>query len=122
MTKEMKIWGREFVIKIIYDVYSDEEVLSEQKEALEAFLKDSERLLSDSTEVKKYCIKNNRKEIGDSISNVFKYVIPTSLLIIRDEEKHKVALLCNYRFDEEHGLALIFENERLVRIESQEEI
>ena len=122
MTKKITIWGREFDIKIIYDVFSGEEILSEQKEAFEAFMSKSADILSDSTEVEKYCIKLNRKEIGEDISNIFKYVIPTSLLIKRDIKKRKVVLLCNYRFDEEHGLALIFENEKLMHIGSQDDV
>ena len=122
MTEKITIWGREFDIKIIYDVFSGEEILNEQKESFDAFMAKSADLLSDSTEVEKYCVKNNKKEIGESISNIFKYVIPTSLVIRRDNKKHNVALLCNYRFDEEHGLALIFENEKLVRIGTQDDI
>lgn len=122
MTNKMIIWGREFDVNIIYDVFSGEEILSEQKVALEEFLSKSTELLSDSTEIEKYCIKHNKKEIGESISNIFKYVIPTSLLIERDIKKRKVALLCNYRFDEEHGLALVFEDEKLSYIGTQDDI
>lgn len=122
MTKKITVWGRDFDIKVIYDVFSGEEILNEQKESFEAFLSKSSDLLSDSTEVEKYCIKHNKKEIGESISNIFKYVIPTAVLIKRDMKKRKVALLCNYRFDEEHGLALVFENEKLVRIGTQDDV
>lgn len=122
MTEKMTIWGRVFNINVIYDVFSDEEILSEQKEAFEAFMLKKSELLSDSTEVENYCIKHNRKEIGDSISNIFKYVIPSSLLVKRDVKKRRVALLCNYRFDEEHGLALVFENEKLLLIGTQDDV
>jgi len=122
MTRKMKIWNRDFDINIVFDVYDGEEVLQEQKSALEAFGNAEDELLSDTSEVEKYCIKNNQKEIGDTVSNIFKYVIPTTLLICRKAGTHKVALLCNYRFDEEHGIALVFENEKLERICSQEGI
>lgn len=122
MTRKMKIWNRDFDINVVFDVYDGEEVLQEQKSALEAFGNAEDELLSDTSEVEKYCIKNNQKEIGDTVSNIFKYVIPTTLFICRKVGAHKVALLCNYRFDEEHGIALVFENEKLERICSQEGI
>ncbi len=122
MNKKMTIWGREFDIKVIFDVFTGEEVLAEQNEALEAFCEVADTLMTDSTDIEKYCLNNNRNEIGDSVDNIFKYVIPTSLLVKRDTKKRKVALLCNYRFDEEHGVALIFENEKLVRISSQDDV
>lgn len=118
----MIIWGREFNIKVVFDVFIGEEVLPEQNDALEAFFKVANTLMSDTTDIEKYCLENNGKEIGDSISNIFKFVIPTSLLIKRDMNKHKVALFCNYKFDEEHGLAMIYENEKLVRIASQDDV
>ena len=122
MNKKMTIWGREFNIKVVFDVFTGEEILDEQKKALEAFCAVAEKLLSDPKDIKKYCLKKNKKEIGNSIDNIFKYVIPTSLLVKRDTKKHTIALLCNYRFDEEHGLAIVYENEKLIRIVSQDEV
>ena len=122
MNKKIAAWGREFELKVVFDVYTGEDVLNEQKEAMDAFLSVSDTLLSDDKEIKQYCVDNNKNEVGDSIENIFRYVIPTTLLIKRNTEKHVVALLCNYRFDEEHGLALVYENEKLVLIGSQDEV
>lgn len=122
MNKKIAVWGREFELKVVFDVYTGEDVLNEQKEAMDAFLSVSDTLLSDDKEIKQYCVDNNKNEVGDSIENIFRYVIPTTLLIKRNTEKHVVALLCNYRFDEEHGLALVYENEKLVLIGSQDEV
>lgn len=122
MNKKMTIWGREFDLKVVFDVYSGEEVSSEQKEALEAFGTVAESLLSDSSELEKYCMKKNRKEIGESITNIFKYIIPRSLFVKRNSKKHIIALLCDYKYDEEHGLALVFENEKLTKIGPQDDI
>ena len=122
MNKKIAVWGREFELKVVFDVYTGEDVLNEQKEAMDAFLSVSDTLLSDDKEIKQYCVDNNKNEVGDSIENIFRYVIPTALLIKRNTEEHVVALLCNYRFDEEHGLALVYENEKLVLIGSQDEV
>ena len=122
MNKKMTIWGREFNIKVVYDAFTGEEILDEQREALDAFCAVAEELLSDPKEIKKYCMNKNKKEIGNSINNIFKYVIPVSLLIKRDPKERKVALLCNYRFDEEHGVALVYENEKLIHIGTQDDV
>ena len=120
MYKTLNVWGRDLKLEIIYDVFTGEEVLDEQITALSEFLKKKDLLLQDPTQVKEYCINDRGEEIGDSIDNIFKYVVPTSLYIKRETKKRVVALLCNYKFDIEHGLAIVFENEKLKEIGDQD--
>lgn len=120
MNKTINVWGRDFRLEIIYDVFKGEEVLDEQITALSEFLKKKDILLKDATPVKEYCLKDRGDEIGETIENIFKYVIPTSLYIKRETKKRVVALLCNYKFDLEHGLAILFENEKLKEIGEQD--
>ena len=42
--------------------------------------------------------------------------------MLRNTDVHEVALMCNYRYDPEHGLAAVFENERLKKIIPQDEL
>lgn len=108
MNKEkVVIWGREFDIEIKYDCYTGEEVLDVQKQALAAFLK-SENSIEDSLEmVKRYCLDQNGEDIGDSvIANIFKYVVPKYLYVVRSTDKHIVSIMCNYRFDQENGIIM----------------
>lgn len=120
MYKTLNVWGRNFKLEIIYDVFTGEEVLDEQIAALSEFLKKKDVLLQDPTPVKEYCISDRGEEVGGSIDNIFKYVIPTSLYIKRETKNRVVALLCNYKFDIEHGLAIVFENEKLKEIGNQD--
>lgn len=122
MNKTIRVWGREFELEVIFDVYEGEEVLELQNDALEAFTETSGNILDTCDELKEYCIKRDGDQIGASIENIFKYVIPESLFIKRNEKKRSVVLLCNYKFDEEHGIALFFENEKLTHIGSQDDI
>lgn len=122
MNKRINVWGRAFDLKIIFDCYDDEEVYDTQNDALKHFVLESDAILNDHSELDKYCINRNGNEIGSAVSNIFKYVIPTTLFIKRDKEKRVVMLLCNYRFDEEHGIALVYENEKLKEIISQDDI
>ena len=71
--------------------------------------------------VKQYCLRNNKADIGsDSINNIFKYVAPKYLYVARNNEKHVVAIMCNYKFDPENGIAVIFENEKFSKIGMQD--
>lgn len=115
-----KIWNREFSLEVVFDIYKGEAVTEKQNEALEVFQKKAESLLSDTSDICKYCLKKNKDDIpGATIENVFKYVIPQKLYVCRSE-KRKVALLCAYKFDAEHGIAVVFENEKLLTIDQQD--
>lgn len=117
MTKQtMEIWGRSLDIEILYDCYADEEVLDTQRAAYSKFMEQAEHLLPAALPaVKEYCLKNNRAEIGeDEILNIFKYVKPKTLFIKRTRDgARKVALLCAYKFNPDDGLAVVFYNEEL---------
>lgn len=115
-----KIWGREFELPVDFDVFPGEEIINQQKEALREIISQMPVSLEDTHEIEKYCKQVNPKEIPNGLDNVFKYVMPTSFYIKRSEEKHIVALLCNYKFDEENGIALIFENKKLLKIGIQD--
>lgn len=53
------------------------------------------------------------------IDNIFKYIMPKSIFVPRTEQK-EVAIICNYKYDMEHGIAIVFENERLKEIGMQD--
>lgn len=117
-----KIWNRDFSLDVVFDVYKGETVTDKQNEAFECFQKNAGALLSDATEISKYCLKKNKDDIpGAAIENIFKYVIPQKLYVCRSKsDKREVALLCAYKFDPEHGIAIVFENEKLVKIGQQD--
>ena len=115
---KITIWGRNFELKVIYDCYSGEAVLDEQEYALKAFINDRKLIESSKKEVEKYCLLQNKEEIGsDEIDNIFKYVMPECIFVKRDG---RVAIMCRYKFDAEHGIAVVFKNGKLNRIGSQD--
>ena len=119
----MNIWGREFDIDIIYDCYAGEVVLKEQEEALFLFEKNIDKLLQIALEkVKQYCKATDPEEILEAeISNIFKYVKPKALFIKRcDSKERKIALLCNYRFNEDDGIAIVFKDEEFFKIGTED--
>ncbi len=122
MNKEkISIWGREFEIEIVYDCYEGELVLPAQEEALKRILENIEVINNAKAELEAYCLKENSPEIGsEKIDNIFRYVIPKALFIQRPvDDKRIVGLMCEYKFDEENGIAIVFKNEVLNEIGSQ---
>ena len=121
MNKTMTIWERQYDLPVVFDCFDNEEVLPVQKQALEAFLKAENTIQESKKQLEKYILNDEYAEIeGNSIDNIFKYVIPTDLYIPRTLETRTVALLCDYRFDEEHGIAIVFENEQFKEIGEQD--
>ena len=118
---ELTIWGRKFNLNVEYDCYEGEEITDVQNKALEKFVTCDTEIEKSLEHVKKYC-KNNAlgENVGD-IDNIFKFVVPTDLYVVRDN-KRKVAILCEYKFDIEHGLAIIFENEKYKTVDSPDSV
>lgn len=114
----ISIWNREFDLKVLYDCYVGEQVLEEQKEALNKFAADKKTIESSKIFTEKYCLSQNKNEIGaDEIDNIFKYVIPESIFVKRD---CRVAIMCRYKFDTEHGIAVVFYNGKFSEVGSQD--
>ena len=121
MTKKISIWGREFDLKVVFDCFDDEEILPIQEQALKSFLKADAAIEDSKKQVESYILNDDYAELEtDSIDNIFKFVIPTDIYIPRTPETRTAALLCDYRFDEEHGLAIVFENEQFKEIGEQD--
>lgn len=113
------IWGREFELSIIYQNYPGEEVTMNQEKTVRSI-----DILDFGVSLKplvEYIRENNFEDIGDTdITNIFKYVMPKCILIPREDEKRIIALMCNYRFDIEHGLTVVYENEKYKTVGPQD--
>ena len=118
---KVKIWGRELELGVTYDSYSGEEILDSKKDAVKAFVNATTNVEKSLELVKKYCLTENSSDIGAStIDNIFKFVAPKYLYVVRDEKKHIVSIMCNYKFDMENGIAVVFENEQFSKIGKQD--
>ena len=121
MTKTVEIWGRKLEIGITYESYSSEPVIDSQMIAAKKIFEEPNAFGEALEEVKKYCIKNSNNMINEkSIENIFRYVMPQELFVEQNPNKRRVALMCNYKFDEEHGIAVVFENEHFIQVGVQD--
>lgn len=117
--KTLTIWNRKFDLEIVFDVFKGEEVTEQQKKALDSFLAKASIVDSCKSMVEDYCVKNSHGSIK-KVDNIFKYVIPKALYVVRNkDEKRTVAIMCNFKFDMEHGIAIVFENESFSAIGEQ---
>lgn len=119
---KVSIWGRPFELSVIYDKCAGEEVLDSQREAVEAFLGDCPVDRAKS-KVEEYVINHAGAKLSQAnIDNIFKYVMPKSIYVLRNSKLGDVAILCNYKFDMEHGLAIIFGKGKLKAIDAQDAV
>ena len=103
------IWNREFSLPIEYDCYEDEEITKEQLAALESFSNHTDWINHSKQYVEQYC---KRAILADKETlekdNIFSYIKPDYIFVNRDKEHPKVAIMCKYRYEPEHGLAIVF--------------
>lgn len=104
------IWGRDFDINYSFQNFPGEEVTDYQIKTLEGIF--SVDFSESLNHVKQYVMKKDGSEIAESsIENIFRYVMPKNILITRNNEIREFAIMCNYKFDMEHGIAVVYHNE-----------
>ena len=117
----MSTWGKEITLEVRFDLLDDERVTSQQAYALGAIFVLWGAVNGALDALRSYCLEHDgdmlASECGTArIDDIFDVVEPYSLFVVRNDSKRSVALMCHYRLDPEHGLALLFENERLTKI------
>lgn len=105
----LEIWGREFELNVIYECYPGEEVLDSQRAALEALIVPGV-IDTSLDDVKAYVMSSSLNQVTSPIENIFKYVMPRSIFVPHSKKESHIAIMCNYKFDTEHGIAIVFEN------------
>ena len=105
---EICIWGRDFSIPVEYNCYVGESLLPEQTDAINEFLKHPEWLEKAKHLVEQYCHEQVMDDTENSKKDhVFSYIKP-QVFFVKHEKKPRIALMCKYRYDMEHGLAVVF--------------
>lgn len=122
MYKQLAVWGRKVRLKIDMDCIEGEVVTPVQNETLSEFLSDKNRLDKVLLKVEQYCLSERELKTEKSIENIFKYVSPKTIFVPRDDKKKTVAILCDYYFDEEHGIAIVFEDGKYKGIVEQDDV
>ena len=114
-----EIWGRSFNLSVLFDCYKGETVTKKQEEAFSRFVDKAGLIDNALPSVKRYCIEDENTRGISQIDNIFKYVMPKAIFVKRTKLMRVVALMCDYKYDREHGIALLFENEKFKEIVNQ---
>lgn len=108
-TLKITIWDREFQLPVRYDCYKGEQILQSQISMVETLSKKAEWIEKAKKEVVKFCKKAVKEDATNTKKdNIFSYVKPVSVFVKHDDEKPRIALMCNYKYDMENGLAVVF--------------
>lgn len=117
---EIQLWGRSLSLNVVLQHFPGEDILPEQEKAFDDFIKHDLEAEVSLEKVKNYVLKEQSdKNRLTQIDNIFKYVAPKSLFVTR-ETKPVVAILCNYKFDPEHGMVLVFSDGNLTKVGTQD--
>lgn len=118
--KNVRIWDREFELEVIFCGYPEEPIIDGQKDALSEFLKNTGSIEKSLLPVKKYvCEKSNNAITEDDVDNIFRYVMPRYLYVSKSK-RQCVAIMCDYKFDMENGIAVVFEDGKYKSIDVQD--
>lgn len=117
---DITIWGRHFHLNIDYDCFKGESVTNKQEEMIEKFINNLNLINESKFYVEKYCKKElDRDKTNEKKDNIFSYIKPDYLYIKR-EENPRIAIMCKYKYDLEHGLAIVFSDEGKIKIGLQD--
>lgn len=110
---KLNIWGREFELNVGYQNYPGEVITELQEKTLSTI--GSIDFTEARIGVEKYITQHFATELGeDDLSNIFRFVMPKSILIMRSDDSRLFAIMCNYKLDMEHGIAIAYKNEAFV--------
>ncbi len=106
---EIKVWEREFSLPIEYNCYEGEKATRQQGKSLKNFLSHPEWIEKSKSFVEKFCKEQvDEDDENENKDNIFSYIKPECIFVKRELEHPRVAIMCKYRYDIEHGIAIIF--------------
>ncbi len=113
------IWGRSFELDVIFQTFTGKDVIENQMHTLENIKYVDFDIAKPGVE--KYIRKYHNDELDAAgTDNFFRFVMPKSLFIMRNANNRVFAVMCKYKFDMEHGLAIVFENEQFLEAGPQD--
>ncbi len=117
----IEIWGRTFQLDIMSNFYENQDLSPKQTAALNHFLSNLNWIEKSKIDVENYCKfdvenddENNKKD------NIFSYVKPKCIFVEDNVKVPRVALLLHYRYDPEHGIAVVFDKHGKVTVGIQD--
>ena len=115
------IWGREFLLPIVYDSLSDGIISENQIKAVDNWKMHLEWINKSKGVVEEYCKEAVSEDENNKKKNIiFSYIKPERLYVTRDKLHPKIAIMCKYKYDLEHGLAIVFDVDGKIEVGIQD--
>ena len=111
-TVDLNIWGRIFSLDIMSNFFECEELTKKQIDAVDRLLSNLQWIEQAKKCVIDYCkweVENDKENLKKD--NIFSYVQPKCIFVEETEDNPRVALMLHYRYDPEHGLAIVFDSQ-----------
>ena len=120
-TAKLIIWGREFCLPIEYSASIELKELVKVELSVKEFMDNSaEIILKSQFSVVSYA-KKFAASVGRTTSDdLFDYITPHMLLVNSADGSIYIALLCGFEYDPEHDIAIIYRDQKLVEVGSQD--
>lgn len=117
----IKIWDRDFSLNVDYNCYPGEKVTAKQEEMVYMLMKHHEWFDKAKKKVVDYCKdKVNEDESNQKKGNVFSYLKPEYIFVKHDDSNSTIAIMFKYRYEPEHGLAVVFDENGNIKIGIQD--
>lgn len=119
----LNIWDRQFSLAVEYNCHKDEVPTKRQERILKRFISHPEWIEKSKKAIELYCRDDVEKDVkNEKKDNIFSYIKPDYILIKRTDNQPYVALMCKYKYDIEHGIAVAFSSNGKATITIQDEI
>ncbi|MBP3201127.1 MAG: hypothetical protein J6M39_05730 [Lachnospiraceae bacterium] len=115
-----KIWGKEFSLKVLYECKNGQKPTNEQHQALEMFenelfqkkeVNKIQHYLDSQKEIMNFISKLDGIDDVDINDSVLDYLKPVEIRVL-NEKNRMVEIVCDFKFDMEHSIAIRFKNEK----------
>ena len=120
-TLNIEIWGRKFTLEVEYKCYPGESVAQNQIYAVVRFSRNPQWIDKAKKNVEEYCREDvENDDENTKKDNIFSYIKPIDIFVKRDNDNHRIAIMCKYRYDPEHGMAIVFDNNGKITVGAQD--
>ena len=118
---DLVIWGKKFCLPFEYTDSVDSTNNTEVELSVKEFSDNSEDITDKSIPTVKEYVNKSAKMIGIAkVDELLECINPHMLLIGIDEGNINIALLCGFKYDPEHDIAIIYREQLLVEVGSQD--
>lgn len=118
---DLVIWGKMISLPVEYSDSVKMGTAEKTAISIKEFSFNSADITNKSITAVKSYVNKSAEAIGETVTgNLFDYITPHMMLVGIDEGSTNIALLCGFKYDPEHDIAIIFREQLFVEVGSQD--